>query len=86
MRELEAAVDGDPTEAVFEQIVKVCDGFEAQRRRGERPRIEVFLRGIHRFPGRPCSANYWPSSSSWLGPRAVRQRPTSTGRGSRSGW
>ena len=43
MRERETAVDGDPTEAEFEQIVKVCDGFEAQWRRGERPRIEVFL-------------------------------------------
>src|SRR5208337_3784522 len=43
MREPEATVDGDPTVAEFERIVKVCDGFEAQWRRGERPRIEEFL-------------------------------------------
>ena len=43
MREPEATVDGDPTVAEFEQIVKVCDGFEAQWRRGERTRIEEFL-------------------------------------------
>jgi len=43
MRGSEAAVDVDPTMVEFERIVKVCDSFEAQWRRGERPRIEEFL-------------------------------------------
>ncbi len=35
--------DGDPTTAEFEQIVRVCDGFEAQWRSGYRPRIEEVI-------------------------------------------
>jgi len=46
-------VDGNPTVAEFEQIVKVCDGFERQWRRGERPRIAEF---IDRNPSLPRSA------------------------------
>jgi serine/threonine protein kinase len=38
-----ASVDGDATVPQFERILGVCDLFEAQWRRGERPRIEDFL-------------------------------------------
>jgi eukaryotic-like serine/threonine-protein kinase len=43
MPESKATVDVDRTMVEFERIVQVCDGFEAQWRRGERPRIEEFL-------------------------------------------
>ena len=39
----DSRVDGDPTVADFERILQVCDGFEAQWRLGERPRIEELL-------------------------------------------
>ena len=53
MRGLEAIADGNLTVAEFEQIVKVCDGFETKWRHGERPRIEEF---IARNPSLPRAA------------------------------
>jgi hypothetical protein len=43
MQDPKATVDADPTLVEFERIVTVCDEFEAQWRRGERPRIAEFL-------------------------------------------
>jgi serine/threonine-protein kinase len=49
----EARVDAESTRAEFERIVAVCDRFEAQWRRGERPQIEDFLAG-HPSISRPA--------------------------------
>jgi eukaryotic-like serine/threonine-protein kinase len=39
----ESTIHGDPRAAEFEQVVKVCDSFEAEWRQGHQPRIEEFL-------------------------------------------
>jgi len=43
MGEADSTADGELTVAEFGRLVEVCDHFEAQWRRGPRPRIEEFL-------------------------------------------
>jgi eukaryotic-like serine/threonine-protein kinase len=43
MGQTESTVDGDRNAAEFGRIVEVCDRFEAQWRRGQRPRIEEYF-------------------------------------------
>jgi predicted Ser/Thr protein kinase len=51
MGEPGAVIGGDLSEDQFEQIVRVCDDFEARLRRGEMPRIDEFIQGNPTLPG-----------------------------------